>query len=157
MARDIVDEVLSFWFEEGIVPGICEYRPIWFASPPEFDAAISDRFSADFERASRDELDHITESPKGALALIVMLDQFPRSLFRNGPRAFATDAKARDICSKVIARGNDRMDNRAGVDVAERMRTYNVVRAPVDRFVRRRMHHGCAPKSAPSRSLRVGA
>ena len=67
MARDIVDEVLSFWFEEGIVPGICEYRPIWFASPPEFDAAISDRFSADFERASRDELDHITESPKGAL------------------------------------------------------------------------------------------
>ncbi len=108
MTRDIVEAVFSFWFEEGIVPGICEYRPIWFASPPEFDAAISDRFSADFERAARNELDHMAASPKGALALILMLDQFPRSLFRSGPRAFATDAKARDICSKAIARGNDR-------------------------------------------------
>jgi len=107
MTRDIVEAVFSFWFEEGIVPGICEYRPIWFASPPEFDAAISDRFSADFERAARNELDHMAASPKGALALILMLDQFPRSLFRSGPRAFATDAKARTICRKAIARGDD--------------------------------------------------
>ncbi len=108
VAHDIVEAVLSFWFEEGIVPGICEYRPIWFASPPEFDAAITDRFSEDFERAARNELDHMAASPKGVLALILMLDQFPRSLFRSGSRAFATDAKARDICSKVIARGDDR-------------------------------------------------
>ena len=107
MARDIVEAVLSFWFEEGIVPGICEYRPIWFASAPEFDAAITNRFSEAFEHAARNELDHIAASPKGALALIVMLDQFPRSLFRSRPRAFATDAKARAICSKAIARGDD--------------------------------------------------
>ncbi|MFQ5566902.1 MAG: DUF924 family protein [Paracoccaceae bacterium] len=107
MGRDIVEAVLSFWFEEGIVPGICEYRPIWFASPPEFDAVIKNRFSEAFERAARNELDHIAASPKGALALILILDQFPRSLFRSRPRAFATDAKARDIGSKAIARGYD--------------------------------------------------
>ena len=112
MARDIVEPVISFWFEEGIVPGFCEYRPIWFASPPDFDAAIADRFSEAFERAARNELDYIAASPKGALALIIMLDQFPRSLFRSGPRAFATDAKACTLCSEAIARGDDQQLSR---------------------------------------------
>jgi uncharacterized protein (DUF924 family) len=108
MTCDIVEAVLSFWFEEGTVPGLCEYRPIWFASSPVFDAAIADRFSDAFERAASNELDHIAATPDGALALILMLDQFPRNLFRSGPRAFATDTKARAVCDRAIARGDDK-------------------------------------------------
>lgn len=112
MAHDIIEAVISFWFDEGIVPGLCEYRPIWFASPPEFDAAIAARFGEAYEQAARNELDYITASPKGTLALILMLDQFPRSLFRSGPRAFATDAKARAICCDAIRRGDDQQLSR---------------------------------------------
>ena len=107
MANDVVEEVLSFWFVEGTVPGICEYRPVWFVSTPSLDAAISDRFSETFARAARNELDHIATNPKGVLALIILLDQFSRNLFRDDARTFATDAKARELCKTAITRGDD--------------------------------------------------
>jgi uncharacterized protein (DUF924 family) len=108
MTGHVVEAVLSFWFVEGSVPGLCEYRPIWIASSPEFDAAIETRFSDTFERAAAEELDNLATTPEGALALIIILDQFPRNLFRNSPRAFATDAKARTLCHQAVARGADK-------------------------------------------------
>ncbi len=108
MTGDIIEAVLSFWFVEGTVPGLCEYRPIWIASSPEFDAAIETRFSDTFVRAAAEELDNLATTPEGTLAIIIILDQFPRNLFRNSPRAFATDAKARTLCHQAVARGADK-------------------------------------------------
>ena len=103
----IVQEVLSFWFEDGTVPGLCEYRPIWIVSTPDFDAAIAQRFGQAHARAARGELDHLAARSRGALALIILLDQFSRNLFRGNSRAFACDAKARALCNGMIARQED--------------------------------------------------
>lgn len=100
-------EILAFWFggEEKI--GVAEFRGVWFAKDQEFDAEIERRFAQDHEKAAAGELDGWLETPRGALALLILLDQFPRNLFRGSPRAFATDAKARDIASEAVRRGFD--------------------------------------------------
>jgi uncharacterized protein (DUF924 family)/acyl-CoA thioesterase FadM len=105
-------EVLDFWFvpcghpEHGIA------RKLWFggAGPDRdaLDAEIRDRFLATHEAAAAGELDHWMLSPAGSLALAVVLDQFPRHMFRGTPRAFATDAKARDVARRAVAAGHDR-------------------------------------------------
>ena len=107
MTPDIVGSILSFWFEEGIAPGLCEYRPVWFESTPEIDRQIDQRFRSIFEKAAAGELDHWTGSAPGSLALVIALDQFPRNLFRGGPRAFATDEMAKSIAIAAIEQGHD--------------------------------------------------
>ena len=76
------------------MPGFCEFRPVWFASTAEFDAAIEARFRAIFERAAAGGLDGLADTARGSLALILLLDQFPRNLFRGDPRAYGTDEMA---------------------------------------------------------------
>jgi uncharacterized protein (DUF924 family) len=95
---------LDFWF--GPPPG--GFRPEWFAKDAAFDASIRTQFLSTYERAARAELDGWSESADGALALVIVLDQFPRNLFRDDARAFATDARARRTASDAIARGLDR-------------------------------------------------
>ena len=94
-------EILEFWFGEGA-------RERWFGGGPELDALIRDRFAATIEAAAAGALDHWVASPDGAVALCVLLDQFPRNAWRGMPRAFACDAKARRIAATVIAAGHDR-------------------------------------------------
>jgi uncharacterized protein (DUF924 family) len=100
-------EILAFWFggEEKI--GAAEFRAVWFTRDDEFDAEIERRFAQDHEKAAAGELDGWLETPRGALALVILLDQFPRNLFRGSPRAFATDAKARATAREAIRRGFD--------------------------------------------------
>jgi uncharacterized protein (DUF924 family) len=107
MRSDIVDSILSFWFQEGTVPGLCEFRPIWFESSPEFDNQVHERFRSTYEMASAGELDDLANCVPGSLALVIALDQFPRNLFRNESRAFATDEKAKSISFNAIDRGYD--------------------------------------------------
>ncbi len=95
------DEVLRFWFEE--TPPDRRFR-----ADPKFDAEIARRFGDAVEAAGRGELDHWQETPEGALALVVLLDQFPRNIHRGSPRAFAFDAKAREVARRAIAAGFDR-------------------------------------------------
>ena len=100
--------VLDFWF---LSPGDPEYgrmRKVWFAKDAAFDAEIRARFLADYEAAARGAYDVHAGTATGALALVILLDQFPRNLFRDDPRAFATDAKAREIANTAIARALDR-------------------------------------------------
>lgn len=97
-------EVLSWWFGEG-VPEINAAR--WFSGTAEIDAEVHTRFEATFGRAERGELDHWMETPQGAVALMVVLDQFPRHLFRGDKRMFATDPAAQRAARSALASGGD--------------------------------------------------
>jgi uncharacterized protein (DUF924 family) len=99
-----VDEILEFWFGDGSDP---EHESRWFAHDAAFDQACSARFLADHERAASGELDGWKDEPSCALALILLLDQFPRNIFRGTARAFATDPKALATAKEMIAHGFD--------------------------------------------------
>lgn len=90
--------VIDFWREAG--------KDRWFAVDPAFDEAIATRFGAVYEAAARGDLDGWAETPEGALALVLVLDQFPRNLFRGTARAFATDGRALEVARTALARGD---------------------------------------------------
>ena len=73
--EDIAKAVLQFWFEHDVVPGLCEFRPVWFESTPGFDAEISDRFLAVYERAVAGELDELARTARGCLRWSHLLGQ----------------------------------------------------------------------------------
>ncbi|GAB3662888.1 DUF924 family protein [Ramlibacter alkalitolerans] len=98
---DPPQEVLRFWQEAG--PGR------WFKRDAGFDAQFRARFLASHEAAASGALDHWLASAEGALALVLLLDQFPRNAFRGTPRMYATDAKARAAADLAIRAGFDRM------------------------------------------------
>ena len=97
-SRDI-DAVIAFWREAG--------PDAWFTKSDEFDAAMRTKFGALQEKASAGERDHWAKSAKGALALLLLLDQFSRNLFRGDARAFAQDAHARAIADAALDSGYD--------------------------------------------------
>ena len=95
------EEVLCFWFgADGT------FRDVWFAKNALFDTLCA-RFADTLHAAKQGALDHWTETPRGSLALVIVLDQFSRNLFRDSPEAYAADAKARDVARAAIARGFD--------------------------------------------------
>lgn len=93
-------EVVDFWRDAG--------PERWFAKNDAFDADFKTRFLKLHEQAARHDLDDWVVSPDGALALILLLDQFPRNCFRGTQRMFATDKHARVIADKAIALGHHR-------------------------------------------------
>ena len=93
-------DIIDFWFAE------CS-KARWFESTPEFDLEIEARFRGLYEDATAGELERWRDSADGCLALCLLLDQFPRNLFRGDARAFATDAMALDVASHALARGFD--------------------------------------------------
>ena len=99
-----IEEILTFWFGEvRDEPSYFEeYAPRWFVQNADFDREIVQRFQADYELAAQGQLTHWTETARGGVALILVLDQFPRNMFRNDPRAFATDPLARQIAEQMI-------------------------------------------------------
>jgi len=94
------NEVIDFWFAEGV-------EEKWFRPPPEFDAAIVERFGAAYEDAAAGRLASWEATPEGALALLIVLDQFSRNMFRDSPKAFAADPIACAIAERAIAAGHD--------------------------------------------------
>lgn len=94
-------DVLDFWFAEA--DAAC-----WFVADAGFDAQIRARFGAVVEAAAAGRLDTWTATPPGWLALMLLLDQFPRNLYRGDPRAWATDASAQRVALSGLARGDDR-------------------------------------------------
>jgi uncharacterized protein (DUF924 family) len=98
------EDVLAFWFSDG--PDT--WRKAWFARDEAFDAAIRERFGATLDRAAAGALDDWGESPRGMLALAIVMDQFPRNLFRGTARAFATDAQALALAKRAVVRSLDR-------------------------------------------------
>lgn len=79
----------------------------WFRKDAEVDARCRDRFGGLVERAIAGELEHWVSTPEGSLALILLLDQFTRNIFRDDARAFAGDAQAVAVANTAIAAGHD--------------------------------------------------
>jgi uncharacterized protein (DUF924 family) len=88
-------EVLDFWFSD-------RARALWFAADPALDQEIRSQFGWVVVAAANGALDHWTSVANGALALTILLDQFPRNLHRGSPRAFEHDDRARQVASAAI-------------------------------------------------------
>lgn len=99
-----IRDILDFWFLPLGHPDHGKKREIWWQSTPDLDAEIKSRFSALVELATVGELDHWRRSPDGALALILLCDQFTRNIWRKTARAFSGDAKARETARFSLAR-----------------------------------------------------
>ena len=99
MSDPAATEVMSFWREAG--------PDRWWEKNDEFDRLVRSRFLPLHEVAARGELAAWENSPEGALALLILLDQFPRNMFRGSPHAFATDPLAQTVAERAIARGFD--------------------------------------------------
>jgi uncharacterized protein (DUF924 family) len=93
-------DVLEFWFSE-------QSRALWFEKNAAFDEAIRGRFEDTVRAAAAGELEHWERTAPGALALVIVLDQFPRNLYRGSARAFAADARAREVADRAISRRLD--------------------------------------------------
>ena len=94
--------VLDFWFGAEGSTEFGTQRKAWFKKEPDFDQAIADRFGATIEQALRGELDAWAATAPGALARILLLDQFTRNVFRGERRAFAGDAQALAGASAMV-------------------------------------------------------
>ena len=95
-----IDEILSFWFMEHELsaPQIDGRMDTWFGEDPVFDEEIAKAFAEDVDRASEGNLDHWAHKSKGRLALILLLDQFRRNIFRGTAEAFEKDKVALKFC-----------------------------------------------------------
>ena len=100
--------VLDFWFGRPDMPDFGRPRTVWFRRDPAFDTDIRARFLTDCERAAAGAYDALAATPEGALALTILLDQFPRNLFRGSARAFGSDPAARAVARGALDRGWDR-------------------------------------------------
>ena len=99
-ARDITPEaILAFWREAG--------QARWYKRDAAFDAAVRSQFLPLWQKAASGELSSWEASDDGALALVIVLDQFPRNMFRDDIRTYSSDALAREVASRAIARGAD--------------------------------------------------
>ena len=95
-----IDAIISFWFREQelTAPQIDQRLDIWFGEDPAFDHEIKEEFAADVKKASEGKLDHWAHESRGRLALILLLDQFRRNIYRNSPKAFEKDRVALKLC-----------------------------------------------------------
>lgn len=95
-----IEAILTFWFQEHELsaPQIDGRMDTWFGEDPLFDEQIAHQFAGDVEKASAGELDHWAAEPRGRLALILLIDQFRRNIYRNRPEAFEKDKVALKLC-----------------------------------------------------------
>ena len=100
-------DVLDFWFAAPGSPEHGKSRGVWFKKSDAFDQEARSRFLPLSEEAARGELAAWDDASHTLLALIIILDQFPRNMFRNQARSFATDALALAAAERMVARGWD--------------------------------------------------
>ncbi len=96
----VPDDVLAFWRTAG------DER--WYKRDDAFDASVRERFLALWQKAAAGDLSSWERTDDGALALVIVLDQFPRNMFRDDPKAYSSDALARDVAHRALARGADK-------------------------------------------------
>jgi uncharacterized protein (DUF924 family) len=104
-AVDIVD----FWFCEPEHPEYGQFRWMWFTQDESFDEQMRGRFVEDYEQAAGGAYDEWRQMPYSGLALILLLDQFPRNLFRGTPKSFATAPKALAVAESLVERELDQV------------------------------------------------
>jgi len=136
-------DILTFWFADAVEDPAkaIQRRSFWFQADPTVDEMISERFSASILCASRGELSAWEQAPLSCLAHVILLDQFPRNLYRGKARAFQFDSRALGVASRGVAAGyldqlslvekcflllpyehsEDLYVQRAGIDLLERI------------------------------------
>ena len=97
-----IPRILSFWFDHP------EPIPRWFRQSDDLDNQIRDQFGGLVTQARSNTLDGWAQEPDGALAMLILLDQFPRNIFRGSADSYSSDAKARNVTIRAVARGFDR-------------------------------------------------
>ena len=97
------DEVLQFWFEDSTPKD-------WFMKSEAFDLQIRERFGAAYDEAAAGGFSDWRETSSGCIALCIMLDQFPRNMFRNNSKAYAADAQARSVAAHTLEQNFDTED-----------------------------------------------
>lgn len=110
MERDEINRVLRFWFgdlKENEAPSEA-HRKMWWIKDPENDNRIKDIFGNDLRLAIVGELDDWKKSSEGSLALIILLDQFSRNIYRDTNKAFSQDEMSLQICTEGIDNGFDK-------------------------------------------------
>ena len=105
--RDRITDVLDFWFGK---PGHYDYlrsKSFWYGNPDD-DKLVRQELGDDYERARAGQLDGWSDTPEGSIALILLLDQVPRNIFRDKPQAYETDSKALIVARKIVDQGWDK-------------------------------------------------
>jgi uncharacterized protein (DUF924 family) len=107
--QGLAEEIHAFWFADSLesVEKAGARNLVWFAANQEFDESIRARFGELPDRAAAGELDDWQRVPRSCLALVLVLDQLPRNLFRGSTRAFEFDARAREVAAAAIEAGHD--------------------------------------------------
>ncbi|TVY86276.1 hypothetical protein LAWI1_G008872 [Lachnellula willkommii] len=98
-----ITRITSYWFSGD------DLTKKWFNGGPQVDSEIRANFGDLVEKARAEQLTSWAEQPQGALALIILLDQFPRNIFRGSPLSYSSDAMALDVASVAVAKGFDRI------------------------------------------------
>jgi uncharacterized protein (DUF924 family) len=93
-------EIIEFWFSTAS-------RERWFNSTPDYDRQLRSRFEPAWVEARDGRLTAWEQTPEGALALVVLLDQMPLNMFRGQPESFSTEAQSREVAGRAIERGLD--------------------------------------------------
>ena len=93
-------EIIEFWFD-------AKTKPFWFNSTDDFDLNLRERYFDVYHAAKNSELNSWQQNAHGALALVIILDQFPLNMFRGLPQSFETEALSRDIARQAISDGFD--------------------------------------------------
>jgi len=104
MNRETAASVIEFWFSE-------EVKPLWFNSTEDFDTQLTERFLATYQEAAQGKLDEWEYSAEGALALVIILDQFPLNMFRGQKASFVTEASSREVAKNAL---NHHFDSQLG-------------------------------------------
>ena len=94
------DHIIDFWFS-------ARTRPLWFKSTPEFDQELMARFEGLYQQARQGGLDTWEETPIGALALVIILDQFPLNMYRDQASSFSAEGMAREVARRLLDRDGD--------------------------------------------------
>jgi uncharacterized protein (DUF924 family) len=103
-----IDDVLTFWFEDATATNVAELAAKlkrWYRGGDVEDAVMRTRFAETVERALAGELDGWAQTPRGRVALILLLDQMTRSVFRGTARAFAGDGRAQQLALEMLEAG----------------------------------------------------
>jgi uncharacterized protein (DUF924 family) len=103
--HDRIQAILQFWLDELDATGMCSQAQnrLWFQSRPETDREIEQRFGGDVSQALAGELNHWAEEKDGLIALVILLDQFTRNIYRGTPAAFSGDRQALALAEAAVA------------------------------------------------------
>lgn len=102
-----LEDLLRFWFDSAEPNHMASHKQAWWMKDAAFDQRITEDFSPLFHLAEKGELEDWKKTALGCVGLVLLLDQFPRNMFRGQARAFACDPQARALTRYVLSRGFD--------------------------------------------------